>query len=251
MTEIKDKAAVTAKVRALLMKTQENGCSEGEALAAAEKAKAFILQYDLSRSEIEFERDTYTAKSADAGTRLHPVVRGTADAIAAYTSTQCWLSGFKGRDQSKLLNYFGEEGDVEIAFYMSDMFRAIAELELKAWRASPQYYHNVNGNKARTSFLCGFATRIRERLLQLKTARDQLHRDRTGTGRDLMVVKAQVVERKFAELGIHMTAAKRHRVDADAASWDAGERAGEHASISDGLEDERAGPHAAITKGGA
>ena len=52
MTEI-DREVVARRVRALLEKTTSNGCTEAEALAAAEKARALMDAYRLTQSDLE------------------------------------------------------------------------------------------------------------------------------------------------------------------------------------------------------
>lgn len=51
------RAKILIKLRALLAKTVSNGCTEAEALAAAEKASAIMEEYDLSYTDVEQVRD--------------------------------------------------------------------------------------------------------------------------------------------------------------------------------------------------
>ena len=47
------RSALLDKISALLAKTQLNGCTEAEALAAAELAQNFMAKYGLSLAELQ------------------------------------------------------------------------------------------------------------------------------------------------------------------------------------------------------
>jgi hypothetical protein len=47
------RSALLDKISALLAKTQHNGCTEAEALAAAELAQNLMAKYGLSLAELE------------------------------------------------------------------------------------------------------------------------------------------------------------------------------------------------------
>ena len=79
MTDTK-RAAIIKKIRALLNMSLENGCTENEAIIAAEKADELMLEYNLETKdieEIESERWGKRGKSFVGGSykrrSYHPV----------------------------------------------------------------------------------------------------------------------------------------------------------------------------------
>ncbi|MBS7703288.1 DUF2786 domain-containing protein [Chelatococcus asaccharovorans] len=52
--------AIIRRIKALLAKTAENGCTEGEALAAAERAQALLRQYQIELAGLETDGFEYT-----------------------------------------------------------------------------------------------------------------------------------------------------------------------------------------------
>lgn len=64
-----NRRAAAARIRALLMKTVDNGCTEEEAMAAAAKAGELMDRYGLESSEVEIraEKCTTGAHKSRAG----------------------------------------------------------------------------------------------------------------------------------------------------------------------------------------
>lgn len=52
------------RIRSLLEKTVENGCTEAEAMLAAEKAADLMAEYELTLTDIELGATTRSANSA-------------------------------------------------------------------------------------------------------------------------------------------------------------------------------------------
>ena len=81
------------KISALLAKTQHNGCTEAEAIAAAELAEKLMDKYGLSLSElqiIESAVDACESGATGVGKQRAHEVRRMAWAIALFTDTKCW-----------------------------------------------------------------------------------------------------------------------------------------------------------------
>ena len=59
-----ERQEIAAKVRALLAKTVDKGCTEQEAVAAASKAKELMDRYQVDLSEAELEEDGFAKGTA-------------------------------------------------------------------------------------------------------------------------------------------------------------------------------------------
>ena len=92
-TDEAKRSALLDKISALLAKTGANGCTEAEAIAAAELVEKLMTKYGLSLSELEAissPADVCDADGAPIGNvRSHEVLH-VSGAIAHYTDTRSW-----------------------------------------------------------------------------------------------------------------------------------------------------------------
>ena len=148
------RAALLDKISALLEKTVTNGCTEAEALAAAEHAQSLMAKYGLSLSELETISSPLDAVEID-GTpigdkRCHEVIL-CAPAIEFYTDTKSWHN-FHGiinmsRDRIRIheqrgaiLCYFGFPADVQVAIYLTQTLRRALDSEWYTfWQAKKDW----------------------------------------------------------------------------------------------------------------
>ena len=106
--------ALIKKLQLLQSKTTANGCTEAEALQAAEKVAELLDKYGLSVEHLKLEaaKDEVAMEGFDLGSKRepHPVVVCMAD-IAKYTSTRIWYR------TARLIGYtfFAFPTDVKIA----------------------------------------------------------------------------------------------------------------------------------------
>ena len=120
-------------IKALMQKTVDNGCTESEAMSAAEMVAKMLRKHNLNLSEVEVRGERCIQIDIDVTKRAHPVVM-CSTAIAKFTGTKVWRSPSRGK-----LVFFGLPHDVEVASYMVDMIRNIMEQEyskyerVRAW----------------------------------------------------------------------------------------------------------------------
>jgi len=99
--------ALLAKVRALLVKTTANGCTQEEALAALAKARAMMDAYAVSADELELtkeERAILVREPRDS-TDPHKIKWHLSTAVAAFCECEVW------RNHNKLLVFCGLPSD--------------------------------------------------------------------------------------------------------------------------------------------
>ena len=239
------RSALLDKISALLAKTQHNGCTEAEALAAAELAQKLMAKYGLSLSELEAIQSPVDACEVDAmpigKRRAHEVVH-LSNAIAFFTDTRWWYNrhGIIHQPNGTLrmheshgvvLVYFGLSADVQVANYLTNTLRTMLDTEWSAfWRAlttSPR----PNARTARMSFMRGMIHRLSKRLYEMKHAQRQ---SVENDCRKIVLAKEQIVEAAYKATGIRPKAGRSSRRGADSASYNAGCAAGERVSISSG-----------------
>ena len=53
------RSSILVKIKSLLTKTTENGCTEAEALSAAEMVGKLMNDYDLTMNDLEFQSEDF------------------------------------------------------------------------------------------------------------------------------------------------------------------------------------------------
>jgi hypothetical protein len=223
-----DNPALTAlvqRIRALRAKTVAQGCTEQEALAAAEKAAELLDRYGLSLSELEFRAQPCDGIGIETKRRRFAPIDTCVPMIAAYFDCRAWVEQVPG--QTLRYVFFGLRGDVAAAQYMYDLVERAFQTETEAFRASELYVCMVGERRSATnSFQVGLGRGICSKLARMQAER--ANNRRSASGRDLVPVKAAMVEEELARLGLDLHTrelGRGRRVLAEA--YAAGEAAGQ------------------------
>lgn len=201
MSDSQDKRQkLIAKIKALLAKTEGNGCSEFEALAAMETASRLMAEHDLTYKDIEKEvRDekygarTVPFATSSGGTRLHDVAKRCAVAVARFFDCKVYIN------QNVNLIFFGSQDDTSMAAQMMAMLRMAVDSESARYLRSKDRPKSVHGRTLRASFVLGMTERLNKRIWGAKKARTDAAAKAQTTGTSLIVVKDQVVTEKYAQ----------------------------------------------------
>ena len=190
------RAKILTRLRLIMNKTVENGCTEAEAMMAAAKVSAIMAEHDIVSSELDFKDETYLADTFDLHrSRAHPI-HYCAPSVARYTGTRSYFS--KPKHGGFKYVFFGMSTDVEIAKYSMQLIYNCMKAEAKEFKKDGAYLFAKSKISARDSFLKGMALSISKRLDDLT-----LERKKTTTassGRDLVVVKDQLVDAEYAKI---------------------------------------------------
>jgi hypothetical protein len=213
------------RIQALRAKTVAQGCTEQEALAAAEKVAELLDRHGLSLNELEFKAQPCEGIGIQTSRKRAGPIDTCTPAIAAFFDCRVW----RETDASGQLRYvfFGLRGDVAAAQYLYEMVERAFETETKAFRGG-EIYRDMQGDRrtATNSFQTGMAKGIRAKLQAIRKVRQEAMRG--ASGRDLVPVKAAIVDEEMEKLGLQLTmraAGQPRRYFADA--FHAGEAAGQ------------------------
>jgi hypothetical protein len=225
------------RIRALRAKTVEQGCTEQEALAAAEKVAELLDRHGLSLSELEFRQQACEAIGIETGRRRTGPIDDCVPTIAEFFDCRVW-----GEKSASGLRYifFGLPGDVEAAHYLYDLIEHAFETETERFRAGKIYAetHSRDRRSATNSFQIGLGRGIRAKLHELRQAREAaLH---SASGRDLVPIKTSIIEDELAKLGLTLRArsrASKRYVLTDA--YEAGHQAGKRFEYRPGLPQDK------------
>lgn len=226
------KDRIKAKIEALLSKTVDNGCTEDEALAAAEKAAQLMLQYEIEVGEIGLRRDAATCKAIWVPYAFYgrkPIGGGVAVGAAELFGCRVWATG-------KQVCFFGLAQDAECAARTFQTITAAMLAEMARFKRSDTYHtqacHGTHGKSLMTSFLAGMGRRLYARLVELKNAGDRARNAAAGGGTSLVVVKEAIVSDELAKLGLRIGAARKSRTTLRSHSaFSAGAAAGDRVAL--------------------
>ena len=122
---------VKARIKALAEKTVSNGCTEAEAMAAAEMVGRLLERYALSMEEIDVREEHCVQLKLPLGGKRRRPIDGCVTAIARFCDCKVWVS----RDEAAT-NYvfFGFEADTTLAGYLFNVIDHAMRTELLAFR---------------------------------------------------------------------------------------------------------------------
>lgn len=219
-----DRQRLAERIKALLSKTVERGCTEAEALAAAEKAQELLYLYQMSRSDLELEAEgmiLHRIWGHDLKKRRFPLTAVAALGFGIAKFCECrgwtWAGGFEG------FEFCGLRSDVEFAAWLFD---ALVDFGKQAY-LSYELELPAGQRPDRAGFFIGFSARIRERMedeVKRRTA------GRASSGRDLIVAKAPLIQRFMDAQGIRLGRGRALATSSSAAAT-AGARFGDRAGF--------------------
>ena len=217
---------IIRRIQALQQRTVERGCSEHEALSAARIAAKLLAEHGLAMSDIEIrERKDCQQGSIETGRkRSHEVVNCIA-AIGNLYDCQCWIN--KGYNVRYV--FFGFPEDVEACRTLYNMILDAMSRELVKFKRESSFNGMPTGKRQSHAFLMGMALRIAARLRDIK--REQNQETKESTGRDLVIVKGQVVEAQFNQLGLRLGRNYNKSSIGDSQAYQSGRNAGDRVNL--------------------
>ena len=224
---------VKARIRALAERTVSNGCTEAEAMAAAEMVGRLLERYALSMQEIDLRQARCTQVEVPLSGRQRRPIDGCVPAIARFCDCKVWLA----RDGcTARYVFFGFETDTALAAWLYEVIGRAMAAELVAFRAAHPALRGTPLRRGSISFQQGMAMRLAERLEALHAAREAEVGEQRQQGGALMLVKHRVVDDAFRETGTRLVSGGRRPLRQDAA-FRHGEAAGSRVNLNRPLRD--------------
>jgi hypothetical protein len=215
---------VLDKIRALLAKTVENGCTEAEMLAALAKARAMRDAYAVTDDELQL------AKAEAAILRNEPVDRNDrhkikwhiAVAVAEFCECEVWRNGDGG------YTFCGMAADVQWAAWLLDHLTDFVASEL-VLHLMTSLAPKSERREVIKGFVLGCCERVSERLTELSKP----PADQGSNGRALVAIKGAAIADKMKACGITLRQSYGRSSSYDEGAMAAGRRAGNGASSVD------------------
>ena len=222
------------RIHALRAKTVEQGCTEHEALAAAEKVAELLDRYGLSLSELDLQQQSCEGVAVETSRKQAGPLDDCVPATAAFFDCRVW--GEKANGGTLRYVFFGLPADVAAARYLYELVDQAFTREAALFKAG-ETYAEMPARLRRTatnSFQIGLGRGITAKLQALRAQRETGLRG--SSGRDLVVVKAGLVEAELSGLGLSLRTRNRsggRRVLSDV--FDQGHTAGLRFSYTPGI----------------
>ncbi|NBC34180.1 MAG: DUF2786 domain-containing protein [Alphaproteobacteria bacterium] len=195
-----DLVAVLERIRALQAKTVEQGCTEAEAMAAAEKVSELLQRYELSLDAVSLRNQRCRGRSFATGRKQSSPLDDCLPAIAAFCDCRAWVQ--ERPDGLKDHVFFGLPADLAAAECLYALVSETFETELWRFKGSATYRGLPRTRKAGAtrSFQLGLGYGIADKLDALRAARAE-HVQSTA-GRSLVPVKTAAIEADLDALGM-------------------------------------------------
>lgn len=151
------------RVKAILAKTMDNGCTEGEAMAALAKARELMATYEIDEKELDALNIEKTTRFRTEARDPYDIKRGLSVNVGKFTRCKAF------RDRDGVINFAGKESDIIFATWLLDtlqrfVMRALREYQKQRAVKGGMY---ANSNYTSASFVIGCASRINEKLKEL------------------------------------------------------------------------------------
>ncbi|MDO5704057.1 MAG: DUF2786 domain-containing protein [Paracoccus sp. (in: a-proteobacteria)] len=122
---------IKEKIAALIARTTASGCTEAEAMAAAKKAAALMLEYGLTRQDIEIDDRTMLSKTT--GKSVRDPLWGV---VGTCTNTAPVFLHGSGRPS---IQFVGRAPGPEIAAYLFAVLNGAIDRAIREFKLTPEY----------------------------------------------------------------------------------------------------------------
>jgi hypothetical protein len=176
--------AIIEKIKALLAKTTENGCTEEEALTALAKARAWIDTYEVTDDELQLSREEkailHDESEADARD-THRIKWYLSYGVSRYCNVRIY------RDSSKAgLTFVGFRSDIDFAAWLLDHLADFVHEALCEFLIDCLAPDGKERKLEIRGFVIGCCERIGARMIAMC---DQSKSERTANSKALVVIK--------------------------------------------------------------
>lgn len=218
-----NRSSLYDKIRALLAKTTENGCTEAEMCAALDKAQAMMDAYAVTDEELGLSKEEAAVLHTEPedATDPHKIKWQLCAGIEQFCGVKIWRNSEVG------FQFCGMKSDVEFAGWLLDHLTDFVHAELFAHligclAPKSERKHIIRG------FVFGCCQRIEARMHEL-CKRSEVAQ--TSNGRALVVIKSGAIDAKMKELGIKIRLSRAGCSPGNDAAREAGSRAGDRATF--------------------
>jgi len=185
-----EREKIAGRIRGLRAKTVANGCTEEEAMSAAEKVAEMLGRYNMTVDETELRASPFQHHEENHTGLVGELLWIVATAVADLTGATYWAEkGERGK-----LSFFGFDHEVAVSCYLLDVCKgAMNKAALGQYEKNMLFARAVRLRRL-SAFLEGMADRLNARIRVMKPV--------APIGKGLVVLRASLIKAALAEKGI-------------------------------------------------
>jgi len=212
--------SIINKIRAMLSKTVENGCTEAEAMAALEVAQRMMNEYEVTEDDLKLEGEKAIIEISNMHD-THNIQWKLCYRIAQFTETYSY-------GNKKSVKYAGLKGDVDFAVWLSQTLTTFVQAQLKSfmWNNGLTVLRGQARNRVINSFVIGCCSTINKKLADMVASRTA-NPNLTA----LVVAKKSLIDEALKDEKIGKADGRGRKTKIDAVVYTHGRAAGEKASF--------------------
>jgi len=182
---------IARRVRALAAMTRENGCTEEEAITAAEMLGRMLREHNMTLDEAALREQPFSRHTEAVEDIVGERLWKPADGIAYLTGCRYWTS--RPGVAPVTITFFGFDHEVEVAKYLLDICARAMRDGRRVLDRSNQLLNPAKRRQRLFAYLDGMADTLRQRIRDLRPP------EPAGTGlivlRDALIVQALALEK--------------------------------------------------------
>jgi hypothetical protein len=220
-----NREALLDKIRALLAKTVENGCTEAEMLASLAKAKAMRDAYAVTEKELQLAKKeaAILRNEPEDPNDPHNIKWRLAGSVAKFCDCEVWTDTDSRR---RSFTFCGMRADTEWAAWLLDHLTDFVAGELVLHLMT-----SLAPKSERRDVIKGFVIGATEQISRQLTELSKPPADQTSNGRALVAIKSAAIADKMKACGITLRQCYGRSCSYDEGAMAAGRQAGNGASF--------------------
>ena len=244
MNDIK---SIIEKIKKLQQQTTANGCSQNEAMISAQKISDLMQTYRIKEDQIDFDNEDIKRLYYEFGSKAHPCKYAWEGieaicGVKLYNSSENRTDNDYNRTRVYSMAICGFHADVEQAKYLMYVIKKAIDGEVEKFKRGSLYKLSNRKVSLVNGFAMSMGSEIGRRLEEM--ARDnawktyqEKKKQNTSNGRDLVVVKNQLIRTWLKDQGVHLRSTRSNYSNMSGGGL--GRSAGKNVSLNKGVHGSR------------
>ena len=242
-----DIRSIIEKIRKLQQQTVVNGCTQNEAMISAQKISDLMQTYRIKEDQIDFDNEDINRIFYEFGSKKHPCAYAWEGiekicGVRVYNSSEYKTDSDYNHKKVYSFAICGFSADVEQAKYLLYVIKKAIDTEVERFKKGSVYKQSDRKVSLVNGFAYSMSCEIGDRLEEMakdnawKTYQEK-KKQNTSNGRDLIVVKNQLINTWLKDQGVHLrTTSSSH---SNMSGSGLGKNAGKNVSLNKGVNGSR------------
>ena len=242
-----DIRSIIEKIRKLQQQTVVNGCTQNEAMISAQKISDLMQTYRIKEDQIDFDNEDINRIFYEFGSKSHPCIYAWKGieaicGVQLYNHSEYKTDNDYNRKKVCSMAICGFSADVEQAKYLLYVIKKAIDTEVERFKKGSVYKQSDRKVSLVNGFALSMGSEIGKRLKEMakdnawKTYQEK-KKQNTSNGRDLIVVKNQLINTWLKDQGVHLrTTSSSH---SNMSGSGLGKNAGKNVSLNKGVNGSR------------